>query len=242
MPDRTCGKCGAVWPPEHTFCVACGERLPEPPVLPTWTESPRGPGWWRRQEAVTKAIVAGLSVVALALLTATVVLGVTVGDSETRIVSTTISTDATTDITVAQASQVGQGVSIASVIWTVTDVQVTDTLKANTEYYEPQTVVSEQGKFVVILMTLENAGKEPLSLTPYYLNLMDEQGRTFASWTDYYFYVPAGYEDYADLNPGFTGKEAAIFEVPEDASGFSLVVTDPTDPFGDIQGSIKLDQ
>jgi hypothetical protein len=244
---------------------------PAPARGTTASSSPKPPQltrWWPRQERPTKAAILALSVVSVVLLVLAATFGALWGDETAggkRVVPNALSTvslspgyepnaplntlpttgaQTTTGKQASQASQVGQSIQIGSTLGTVDDVQFTNTLVATRDYVDPKVLTSEQGTFVIVLLTVENQGMEPFYVMTNYLTLKDQRGRTFTPWDtapqDYY--LPVEYSEYlGDLNPGFFGKTAQIFEVPKDSSGFTLMVVDLAgDSFGSEAAPVYL--
>src|SRR5262245_1506936 len=94
------------------------------------------------------------------------------------------------------------------------------------------TEVRATGVFVVVLLKVENRGKEPQEFNTRDVILTDSEGRTFT--IDYMATVnfgfprdlqnPAG----AIFQPGLTYDAVAVFDVPEDASDFSISIKGST--------------
>lgn len=80
------------------------------------------------------------------------------------------------------------------------------------------------GKYLIIDSTVYNNGKSKFNFNPDdYLSVRDSQDRTFKSSNDFAFDNTLYYEE---INPGLDKTGNIIYEVPENASGFILVITD----------------
>lgn len=83
-------------------------------------------------------------------------------------------------------------------------------------------VPSSKGRFIVVLMRVLNRGNESQILPPGFFQLRDDQGKPYQSRPDLQPYTN---ERAPILNDGNYRRLAIIFDVPADATGFSLSST-----------------
>jgi|GEM_PF-6578775 len=117
---------------------------------------------------------------------------------------------------------VGAPVKVGDIVWTVDEAILTDTVVS--EHLDPAHPV-DGATFVVIRLTFANEGSEPCSFSDKWtFELRNGEGRRHAVWDMRHFYLPEGTTD--EVNPGLSGQNQTIFEVPASAENFTLVVRD----------------
>lgn len=132
--------------------------------------------------------------------------------------------------------KIGDDVRVADARWKV--LQASDmgnTLKA--QYMKDLTT---PGKYVFVLVEVENLGKEAASYDG--VEIVDGQGRTFKLDSDTIMYLPKDRGKACileSLNPNVPAQCAAIFALPADATGLQLSVGDLS-PFGGDSALIAL--
>jgi hypothetical protein len=116
---------------------------------------------------------------------------------------------------------------------TVKEMTVLKTLPEappRTKYEDPTPAVTAQGKFVVVLVSIENIGTEPACCLPGF-KLQDSRGRSFSGQTNRAdgkvgqamrtIYPFTGYS--GDLQPGLpVENHVLVYDVPVDAQGFKI--------------------
>lgn len=132
--------------------------------------------------------------------------------------------------------KIGDDVRVADARWKVLEASdMGNTLKA--QYLKDLTT---PGKYVFVLVEVENLGKEA---APYDgVEIVDGQGRTFKHDSDTIMYLPEGKGKacvFETLNPNVPMQCAAIFALPADAAGLQLSVGDLS-PFGGDSALISL--
>jgi len=89
-----------------------------------------------------------------------------------------------------------------------------------------QPTIKPQGYFIVLVLDLENIGKNATLLG--FMNIVDNKGRKFSgsSNVDAVFSVgfSGKYEGALVIQPGQKGKDYKLFEIPQDATGFKLTL------------------
>ena len=119
------------------------------------------------------------------------------------------------DYTVGQTAQVG------NVKWTVTDAFVTELLRSGFG-------TQKRGRFVVVDFTFTNNRPEEVTLDPeLHMTLKDSRGREFGTDFDAWEFVPNDLNIFLEpVNPGISQDGRVIYEVPPDATGFTLTLDD----------------
>ena len=119
------------------------------------------------------------------------------------------------DYTVGQTAQVG------NVKWTVTDAFVTELLRSGFG-------TEKRGIFVVVDFTFTNNRPEEVTLDPeLHMTLKDSRGREFGTDFDAWEFVPNDLNIFLEpVNPGISQDGRVIYEVPPDATGFTLTLDD----------------
>ncbi len=123
----------------------------------------------------------------------------------------------------APVAGIGQDVLAGDVRWTVLDAQdMGNTLQSNNDLIDPMTT---GGRFVRVRFEIENRSSEARTFTG--VSLVDAQGRTFEDSTE----TLIGFVDneerciFEQLNPNVPRICTTIFEVPADAAGLQVKVT-----------------
>ncbi|MCQ4331948.1 DUF4352 domain-containing protein [Natronomonas sp. F2-12] len=92
------------------------------------------------------------------------------------------------------------------------------------------------GKFVIIILSMENVGDESVDITTNHLTIVDSQDRTFDASSEQSIWVEqdARFQvegiTFDQLQPGVTTEGAAVFEVPEEESELQFKI-EPTGVF-----------
>jgi hypothetical protein len=117
--------------------------------------------------------------------------------------------------------KVGQTADVASVTWEVSDAFLTNRLKSAFG-------TQKQGRFVVIDFTFTNNRDEEVTLDPeLHMILKDSQGREFGTDPDALEYVPTNLFIFLEpVNPGISKDGRVIYQVADDATGFTLTLDD----------------
>lgn len=133
----------------------------------------------------------------------------------------------------AEAAKIGDPVKAGNITWTVTRVEQKTELRSFGE--------TKQGNFVIVDLTAENTGKEPVTVDSESLALLDDQGRTHETDTDQSLYVPSRLDLFLEqVNPGVTKEARVIFNIAPDAGGLILRAGDG-EVFTDKNGYVDLD-
>jgi hypothetical protein len=116
---------------------------------------------------------------------------------------------------------VGQTATVENVKWTVTDAFVTELLRSGFG-------TQKRGRFVVVDFTFTNNRPEEVTLDPeLHMILRDDQGREFGTDFDAWEFVPSDLNIFLEpVNPGISQDGRVIYEVPPDATGFTLTLDD----------------
>jgi hypothetical protein len=117
--------------------------------------------------------------------------------------------------------RVGQTATVGNVEWTVSDAFMTELLRSGFG-------TQKRGRFVVVDFTFTNNRPEEVTLDPeLHMTLTDSQGREFGTDPDAYEFVPLRLDIFFEpVNPGVSTDGRVIYEVPPDATGFTLTVDD----------------
>ncbi|PSO85894.1 MAG: hypothetical protein BRC43_12830, partial [Cyanobacteria bacterium QS_3_48_167] len=125
------------------------------------------------------------------------------------------------------ANGVGDQVEVSGRAIRVDNVQITDFLGINNSYYEN---IPTKGKFVVIDMTWWNTSNETGDMLWSSFTLKDSKGREYGEIDGsdrdafYRYEEENGYGSMDDsLFPGGSAKDGVVFEVPPNATDFTLV-------------------
>jgi Domain of unknown function (DUF4352) len=121
----------------------------------------------------------------------------------------------------AKNAAVGDTVEVGNVEWTVTDAFHTNQLKSSFG-------TQKRGRFVVIDFTFTNNRNEEVTLDPeLHMLLKDSQGREFGTDPDAYEFMPTDLDIFLEpVNPGVSTNGRVIYQVPDDATGFTLTLDD----------------
>jgi hypothetical protein len=116
---------------------------------------------------------------------------------------------------------VGETATVGNVEWTVTDAYPTTVLTSDFG-------TEKQGNFVVVDFTFTNNRSEEVTLDPeLHMILRDSRDREFGTDPDAWEYVPTDLNIFLEpVNPGISQDGRTIYEVPQDAQGFVLIVDD----------------
>ena len=117
--------------------------------------------------------------------------------------------------------RVGQTANVANVTWKVSDAFQTNQLNSSFGTHK-------QGRFVVIDFTFTNNRTEEVTLDPeLHMILKDAKGREFGTDPDAYEYMPTDLDIFLEpVNPGVSTNGRVIYQVPADATGFTLTLDD----------------
>lgn len=115
---------------------------------------------------------------------------------------------------------VGESIELATIKFTVNSVEEAETLSR--EYAAPL-VASEGAKFVVLNLSITNITNEAFTNTSDGFVITDEQGRSFTASSDANWVIDNALE-YRELAPSITEKGDMVFEVPDDATSYGLVI------------------
>jgi len=116
---------------------------------------------------------------------------------------------------------VGQTAKVGNVEWKVSDAYLTNQLKSNFG-------TQKRGRFVVVDFTFTNNRSEEVTLDPdLHMVLKDSQGREFGTDTDALEFVPTDLFIFLEpVNPGVSTDGRVIYQVADDANGFTLKLDD----------------
>jgi len=111
----------------------------------------------------------------------------------------------------------GEDVELATITVKVNSVDERQTLNAR---YGSPAVASENAKFLVISMDVTNTTDSEFYFSPDFV-LKDEKGRKFSYYDD----TIGSIDDYlnGDLSPSIKKTGRLVYEVPSDATEFSLI-------------------
>ena len=86
----------------------------------------------------------------------------------------------------------------------------------------------KQGRFVVVDFTFTNNRNEEVTLDPdLHMILKDSKGREFGTDVDAWEFVPTDLNIFLEpVNPGVSTDGRVIYEVADDANGFTLTLDD----------------
>jgi len=118
---------------------------------------------------------------------------------------------------------INEVVTVSEVDWTL--LEATDLgaeIPATSEYLDP--CVSQSGRFIYVKVKVKNNGSEMKSTVG--LNLLDSQKREFISSSDIFSCFDDALFILDNLNPGVELTFIEVYEVPIDATGLRLEVTD----------------
>jgi Domain of unknown function (DUF4352) len=117
--------------------------------------------------------------------------------------------------------KVGQTAKVGNVEWAVSDAYLTNQLKSNFG-------TQKQGRFVVVDFTFTNNRNEEVTLDPeLHMILKDSKGREFGTDVDAWEFVPTDLNIFLEpVNPGVSTEGRVIYEVADDANGFTLKLDD----------------
>lgn len=127
----------------------------------------------------------------------------------------------------------GEELQVGDVVFKVNKVNTTKKIKdGDFLSYEPD---SDGSVFLVVNVTVKNAGKEMITTDSSYFQLLKDE----ISYNPSTLITTSGdYFLYDGINPGLSQTGNVVFEIPEDMSGFILNVQ--TGFWGTEQGQIEL--
>src|SRR5829696_765406 len=116
---------------------------------------------------------------------------------------------------------VGQTAKVANVTWKVTNAYLTNQLKSSFG-------TQKQGRFVVVDFTFTNNRNEEVTLDPeLHMILKDSKGREFGTDPGAYEFMPSDLDIFlTPVNPGVSTNGRVIYQVPPDATGFTVTLDD----------------
>lgn len=120
---------------------------------------------------------------------------------------------------------IGEKVEVGKLAYIVSNVETTNEIKSDNEYIEPATT---DGQFVVIDIEAFNNDKKTRMVDSSMFKIKDNQGREFEPTVETEVMMALG--DFADfflqdINPGISKTGKLVFELPSDATSFSLEVS-----------------
>ena len=116
--------------------------------------------------------------------------------------------------------KVGQTVGRRNIMWEVWDVYLTNQLNSSLGTHK-------QGRFVVIDFTFTNNRNEEVTIDPELdMVLKDSQGREFRDRIEALEYKPTNQIFRKPVNPGISKDGRVIYQVADDATGFTLSLAD----------------
>lgn len=117
--------------------------------------------------------------------------------------------------------QVGDTATPGEVEWIVTEAYRTPLLRSSFG-------TSKQGDFVVVEFTFTNGRSEEVTIDPeLHMTLTDDQGQKYGTDVDAYEFVPVDKDIFLQpVNPGVSQDGIAVYQVAEQASGFTFTVDD----------------
>lgn len=123
----------------------------------------------------------------------------------------------------ANPHALNEEIPVENIVWKVTEASDKgSTLKATSSYGED--CVSSTGRFIQVKATVKNNTNEMKSLGS--LNLYDKDGREYVNSSDIYGCVEDEFFLIDNINPGIAVEFIQTYEVPSDASGFYMEITD----------------
>lgn len=130
-----------------------------------------------------------------------------------------------------------KGVLVGDIYWSVHEATVLgDTIPSQSPF---RGSLKTSGTFIWVEVWVENKGKAPITLIAP--NVFDDNARLFSSSTDAIFYFPqdklSGFLH--NLNPGVRTQAVFVYDVPDDATGLTLLVGD-LELFKGEEGAIDL--
>ena len=130
---------------------------------------------------------------------------------------------AVTQTAVAPA-KVGEDVRVDEVRWHVLSAEdLGDTLSSSNRFVDSKTTA---GRFIQVRFEIENLSNDLLSYGG--LDLVDNRGREYASYSESFMFLPDEEECsfIENLNPNIPKICTVIYEVAADAAGLKIVVSD----------------
>lgn len=118
--------------------------------------------------------------------------------------------------------QLGETVTVDDIEWVLVDAEnIGNRMKSQLGEYG-EDCVAKSGEFIQLTLKAKNNRKEMATLSNLYL--YDSEGREFVTSSDVIFCVEDDMWLIDNINPGIERTFLAVYEVPEDASGFKLKV------------------
>ncbi len=119
------------------------------------------------------------------------------------------------------AHTIGEDVTVGTVRWKVVRADVLGSTM-DAEFFGP---AETSGQFVQVTVEIENVGSDCATL--FGVELIDKRARSFATYGDQYYFIPANQSCALEtLNPNLTKTCTFIFEVPGDVERLRLKATD----------------
>lgn len=114
---------------------------------------------------------------------------------------------------------IGDEVTLETIIFKVTNVEETQTL---TPTYGDPVSAKDGAKFVLVSLDITNITKSEFTMSPD-LILVDNEDREFSSYSDSIWAID-DYLDYRDLSPSIKETGRFVYELPNDATNYYLIV------------------
>ncbi|MBD3110149.1 DUF4352 domain-containing protein [Bacillus sp. AGMB 02131] len=121
--------------------------------------------------------------------------------------------------------QVGEKVEAGKLAYEVTNISVTNEIASDNEFVE--SAVTE-GQFIIIDVTAYNNDSEARMVDSNMFKMKDDQGREFQPSSDSeVMMLVDGMMDFflQDINPGLSKSGQLVFELPADATSYTLEVS-----------------
>jgi len=124
--------------------------------------------------------------------------------------------------------QIGQNVRVGEIKWNLIKARDRGKVLRASESRYPSIAEDKtsSGKFIEITMEVENISNEMKTVSN--LQLIDNRNREFINATDAMEWIPENKELFllSNLNPNMPQQFVDIYEVPNDAEGFKVIVGD----------------
>jgi hypothetical protein len=136
---------------------------------------------------------------------------------------TTTTTPTTTSTTTTSELQLNKPFTFGNAQYTITKVELAKELQSGT------TTTSTTGSYILISLTVIDEGIVPLTLNPADFTLLDSKGRTFTLNQEATRLAALSNKKSniltESLQPGLTREGIIAFDVPENTSGFVLLLS-----------------
>jgi hypothetical protein len=135
------------------------------------------------------------------------------------------------------APRIGVDVTVGSIVWHFHTAENLGNTLASDDEFTDDSVTS--GKFIRVTFDVANRGNDMNSYSG--IDLVDNQGRQFTSYSASHRYIPDDQECFliVNINPGLSVRCTEIFELPVDATGLKAHVGD-LEMFGGDEAYIDL--